>query len=579
MAFDGITIASIVAQLNETIQGGRLYKIAQPEKDELLITIKVGREQHRLFISADASLPLLYLTNTKKIAPQVAPNFCMLLRKHIKNAKILSITQPGLERVVIFKLEHLDELGDVCQKQLIVEIMGKHSNIIFCKMDGTIIDSIKHISAFVSSVREVLPGKMYFIPETQHKKNPLETNYEEFLEQIEKEDFPIYKSVYQGFTGISPIMAQEICYRGNIDFSKANTQLDENDKKSLFGSFQEIIGKINTNEFAPVMYYDGDIPKEYAAIELTCYKENFKKEFDSIFELLEIYYQEKNEITRSRQRSVDLRKIVQTTFERNVKKLDLQKKQLEDTNKKDKYKVWGELINTYGYSVPAGSKSMEALNYYTNETIEIPLKTTISLKENAKKYFDKYGKLKRTYEALSVLTKETEKNVRYLESVIVALDIAKKEEDLIEIREELVRSGYIKKKGKTKKIRKISKPFHYISSDGYHIYVGKNNIQNDALTFQIAIGNDWWFHAKNIPGSHVIVKANNEELPDQTFEEAASLAAHYSKGRNGEKLEVDYTQKKNVKKPKGGNLGFVVYYTNYSMLAKLDISEIEQIED
>lgn len=579
MAFDGITIAGIVSQLNETILGGRFYKIAQPEKDELLITVKNNRQQYRLFISADASLPLLYLTDTNKMAPQVAPNFCMLLRKHIKNAKILSITQPGLERVIKFELEHLDELGDVCQKQLIVEIMGKHSNIIFAQMDGTIIDSIKHISGLVSSVREVLPGKMYFIPETQHKLNPLDITEDLFYEQLNKENRPIYKSIYQGFTGISPIIAQEVCNLAKVDSSLSNTVITLEDKKTLFTVFDQMMNRIKESKYAPVMYYEGELPKEYSAFELSVYENSTKKEFESIFRLLEVFYKEKNEVTRARQRSADLRKIVQTAFERNVKKLDLQMKQLEDTGKRDKYKVWGELINTYGYSVPEGSKSMEALNYYTNEMITIPLKTTLSVKENAKKYFDKYGKLKRTFEVLTDLTKETSDTVVYLESVLNALDISKTEEDLNEIREELVHSGYIKKKGKTKKARKKSKPFHYISSDGYHMYVGKNNLQNDELTFQLATGNDWWFHAKNMPGSHVIVKANNEELPDRTFEEAASLAAYYSKGKNTPKLEIDYTQKKNVKKPKGGNLGFVVYYTNYSMIATMNISGIKQINE
>lgn len=454
MAFDGITIAGIVSQLNETILGGRFYKIAQPEKDELLITVKNNRQQYRLFISADASLPLLYLTDTNKIAPQVAPNFCMLLRKHIKNAKILSIKQPGLERVIKFELEHLDELGDVCQKQLIVEIMGKHSNIIFAEMDGTIIDSIKHISGLVSSVREVLPGKKYFIPETQHKMNPLETSEEMFYEQINKENRPIYKSIYQGFTGISPIMAQEICNLAKVESSLSNTVISSEDQRSLYEVFDQMMSRIKLENYAPVIYYEGDLPKEYSAFELSCYANSEKKEFDSIFELLEIFYKEKNEITRARQRSVDLRKIVQIAYERNVKKLDLQKKQLIDTEKREKYKVWGELINTYGYSVPEGSKSMEALNYYTNEMITIPLNSTISVKENAKKYFDKYGKLKRTYEFLTDLTKETNDAVVYLESVLNALDISKTEEDLNQIRDELVHSGYIKKKGNQKKREK-----------------------------------------------------------------------------------------------------------------------------
>ena len=253
-------------------------------------------------------------------------------------------------------------------------------------------------------------------------------------------------------------------------------------------------------------------------------------------------------------------------------------KQMQDTGKKDKLKIYGELLNTYGYEVEAGAKSMEALNYYTNEMITIPLDPLLTPGENAKKYFDKYGKLKRTYEALSELTKETKEEIEHLESISTALDIALQEEDLVQIKEELTQSGYIRRKGNTKKEKITSKPFHYISSDGFHIYVGKNNFQNDELTFQFAVGNDWWFHAKGIPGSHVVVKTNGEELPDRTFEEAGKLAAHYSKGKGQEKIEIDYTEKKNVKKPSGGKPGFVVYYTNYSLMIDSDIRGIQEVK-
>lgn len=253
---------------------------------------------------------------------------------------------------------------------------------------------------------------------------------------------------------------------------------------------------------------------------LTMYNEQTRVSYDSISKVLEHYYEEKATVTRIRQKSTDLRRIVATALERNVKKYDLQLHQMQDTEKRDKFKIYGELINTYGYSVEPGSKSMQAFNYYTNEEITIPLDETLSPSENAQHYFEKYNKLKRTYEALSVLTQEVKAEIEHLESISNALDIAMQEEDLVQIREELIESGYIRRKGGNKKIKITSKPFHYISSDGFHIYVGKNNYQNDELTFKFATGNDWWFHAKKMPGSHVVVKSENQELPDRTFEEA-----------------------------------------------------------
>ena len=577
MAFDGITIANITKELRETLLGGRIYKIAQPESDELLLTIKNNGAQYRLVLSADASLPLVYLTDTNKPSPMTAPGFCMLLRKHLQNARIIDITQPGLERIIHLDLEHLNELGDICRKKLIVEIMGKHSNIIFCDDQDKIIDSIKHISGMVSSVREVLPGRDYFIPQTQDKCDPLQLSYVNFEENIRTKPMAIYKAIYSSYTGLSPIIAQEICYRAGIDADIPANVLEDSALHVMYDTLSDMIGQIELGNFAPCIIYDGKEPIEFAAFPLTLYSDKTTQTYDSISDVLERYYAERSIVTRIRQKSVDLRKIVQTALERNVKKYDLQVKQMQDTEKREKYKVYGELLNTYGYNVEPGAKSMEALNYYTNETIVIPLDDTLTPQENAKKYFDKYGKLKRTYEALSELTVQVKEEIEHLESILTALDIAMQEEDLVQIKEELIESGYIRRKGGTKKVKITSKPFHYISSDGFHMYVGKNNYQNDELTFKLANGNDWWFHAKKIPGSHVIVKTEGQELPDRTFEEAARLAAYYSKGREQEKVEIDYLQRKNVKKPNGTKPGFVVYYTNFSMAIDSDISGIEQI--
>lgn len=579
MAFDGITIANVVKEMNDSIIGCRIYKIAQPEADELILTIKGSCGQKRLFISADASLPLIYFTENNKPSPLTAPGFCMLLRKHLQNGRIVAVTQPGLERIIHIDIEHLDEMGDLCRKKLIVEIMGKHSNIIFCQENGTIIDSIKHVSGLVSSVREVLPGKQYFVPQTQEKSDALTTTYEEWTSLLGK-PMAAYKAIYGSYTGISPIIAQEICYRAGVDGEASTAALSDAEKEKLYHTFTEMIQAVRNGDFAPHIAYTGNRPVEFAAFPLTIYSQGADRivPLESMSLLLEQYYAEKNTLTRIRQKSADLRKIVQTVLERNVKKYDLQLRQMKDTEKRDTYRIYGELLNTYGYGVEPQSKSMEALNYYTNEMITIPLDPDLTPQENAKKYFEKYNKLKRTYEALAELTEQVKSEIEHLESISAALDIALQEEDLVQIKDELAESGYIRRKGSSKKEKVTSKPFHYISSDGFHMYVGKNNYQNDELTFKFATGNDWWFHAKNTPGSHVIVKCEGaSELPDRTFEEAGRLAAYYSKGREQDKVEIDYIQKKHVKKPAGAKPGFVVYYTNYSLMIDSDISGIEQV--
>ena len=574
MAFDGITVAALTKELADTFTGLRIYKIAQPEADELMLTIKGNSGTWRLLMSSDATLPLVYISEENKPAPLQAPGFCMLLRKHLSNARIISIEQPGLERIIIFTLEHLDEMGDLCRKNLIIELMGKHSNIIFTDESNMIIDSIKHISHNVSSVREVLPGREWFIPQTVEKLNPMDIDSYDFISVAKESHCECNKAIYGSFTGFSPLVASEICYRAGIDGDASTSSLTESDYERLKDKFLEVIEIIKEGRFTHQAVYDNGAPVEYAAVKLSLYEDMQIKEYDSISSLLSTFYKEKSIVVRIRQKSTDLRKIVSTALERNVKKLDLQRKQLADTEKKDKYRVYGELINTYGYSVPEGAKSFEALNYYTNETITIPLDPMLTAKENAQKYFDKYGKLKRTAQSLTSIIEDVYSEVEHLKSIQTSLDIAVGEEDLAQIKEELIEAGYIKFKSGGKKVKITSKPFHYVSSDGFDIYVGKNNFQNDKLTFDFANGNDWWFHAKKMPGSHVIVRTNGKELPDSTFEEAAKLAAYYSSGRGSDSVEIDYLLKKNVKKPAGSKPGFVVYYTNYSMVIGTNIEGI-----
>jgi predicted ribosome quality control (RQC) complex YloA/Tae2 family protein len=553
MAFDGITIHALVKELNDTLLNGRIDKIAQPERDELILTVKSPGGQFRLLLSVNASLPLAYLTSKNKPSPLTAPSFCMLLRKHINNGRIIAITQPGLERIIDITIEHLDEMGDYGTKHLIVELMGKHSNIIFTDSNNRIIDSIKRINAGISSVREVLPGYDYFIPNTMEKHDALTTTREEIATILAPINLPCSKAIYTSFTGISPTVAEEICSEAGIESRIPASELTDSERIHLANVFANYIGDVINHQYSPSIITSSN--------------------------MLEKYYAEKNIADRIRQRSADLRQIVNTALERNYKKYDLQDKQLKDTEKRDTYRIYGELLSAYAYAIPEASKEYEALNYYTNEQVIIPLDPDLSAIDNSKRYFAKYNKLKRTYEALNEQIVFTKAEIDHLESISTALDIARDYDDLTQIKEELSEFGFIRKNtsGKGGRTKAKSKPLHYVSSDGYDIFVGKNNIQNEELTFKIATGNDWWFHAKDMPGSHVIVKSGTTELPDRTFEEAAALAAYYSKGRAHEKVEVDYIMRKHLKKVNGGAPGFVIYHTNYSMNISPDISNIKEI--
>ena len=579
MAFDGIVISNLSYELNTKLVGGRISKISMPEENELIFTVKNNAKTYRLLISASASLPLVYLTDVNKPAPKVAPAFLMLLRKYIGTAKITDIFQMDLERILCFKLEHLNELGDLSHKCMYVEIMGKHSNIIFTDENNKIIDSIKRISANMSSLREVLPGREYFLPDELKKKDLLNTELEEFTEILKSKEYALSKSIYMNFAGISPLIAEEIVLRASLSSQAPSTSLSELEYTHLFHTIKNLLDDINAHNFSPNIVYRKEEALEFSSVELFSYNsEEYKKySYDSVSKMLYDFYSSREAFVLNRQKSSDLRRIVNTALERASKKYDLQEKQLQDADKKDIYRVYGDLLNTYGYSLKGGESSFTTENFYDdNKEITIPLDKNKSAKENAKKYYDKYAKLSRTTKALSEEIVNTKNDIEHLLSIQTALDVSSDDESLSQIRQELVDFGYIKKHSSGKQKKSTSHPYHYISTDGYDIYVGKNNYQNEELTFKVATGNDWWFHAKGIPGSHVILKSNNEEdLPDRVYEEAAALAAFYSKAKDSEKVEVDYIQKKNIKKVAGAAPGFVIYHSNWSMVAtpKADLQQ------
>ena len=592
MAFDGLFLSALVSEFKTTISGGKISKIVQSEKDEIQLTIKKEKRQFFLHLSANPSIPLVYLSDKGKTAPLTAPNFCMALRKHIGNGLIQDITQAsrnlpeqGLERVLLLHISHRDELGDIGIKYLSIEIMGKYSNIILLKEDFTILDAIKRISSVQSSVREVLPGRKYFIPDQFKKENllcfPLES-LQTFLENKKNPNTErdsgmenLSELLFQSFSGLSPLSAREISLDAGLPQDQKLGYMSSLDYEKLSDAILRLRNRIREGDFTPQILYENGKSFDFSAIPVRQYSGNpaFHVEiFHSPSELLTFYYGGKEKEDRVRQKSADLKKQCSTLLERVSKKLSLQEKQLKDTEKKERFRIFGELLTTYGYSLKGGEKELICENYYNGQEEHIPLEESLSPIENAKKYFDKYDKAKRTERNLSTQVKESKNTLEHLQSIVNSLATAENAEDLDDIRREMGEYGYMKpisqKKKKERKENKSS-PRIFRSSDGYLLYVGKNNYQNEIVSFQIAEGKDFWFHVKGSAGSHVIAKTEGkslEELPDRLFEEAAELAAYFSSEKESAKVEVDYTERKNLKKVVGGAPGFVIYHQNYSIL-------------
>lgn len=580
MAFDGVVISNIVSDMRQRLIGGRIYKIYQPEKDEINLVIKNQGGTHRLMLNASATLPLVYFLPENKKNPATAPNFCMLLRKHIGNGRITAIEQPEFERIIRMEIEHLDEMGDIRTKYLVIELMGKHSNIIFMEDNGRIMDAIKRIGAQISSVREVLPGHDYVLPPNT-KANPLTLTREYFMEQVLGKAMSIEKAIYTSITGFSKGIACELCYEAGVDGSFSTDSLAPVNREALWNCLQTLLERIKAENYEPVIVYDDGQPVDFCAVPLTMYEELTLVHYTDISALLQEFYAQKDIYSRMHQKSTDMRKVLATAIERTSKKYDIQRKQLTDTEKREKYRLYGELLQTYGYQAEEGARQITVDNYYNGEQVTIPLDPDLSPQENAARYFQKYNKLKRTYEASLTLAKESKETLTHLLSIQNSMELAVSEADLADIKEEMVLAGLLKAKPAKKDGVKPekSKPLHYLSSDGFHIYVGKNNLQNDRLTFKVADAKDLWFHAKEMAGSHVIVKLEGaEDVPDATYEEAARLAAYYSSGRTSPKVEVDYTRRGNLKKPPKANPGYVIYHTNYSMVALPDIRGIKEAE-
>lgn len=568
MAFDGIVTKSVVEEMKTLLIGGRIDKVYQQERDEILLLIYSNGTNYRLLLSSSSNNPRMYITKYSKKNPQTPPMFCMVLRKHLIGGKVLDIRQHLMDRVVLIDVSCLDEFGESSKNTLVIEIMGKHSNIILIDNDSKkILDSIKKVSISMSRVRQILPGLEYQYPPEGEKISPLdlsEDNFNNFL-SLEKPNTKVFKFFYFNYLGLSPIISREICFRANVDIDIPLDKLNPLQIDNLYSSFYSMVDDIKNNKYSPQYILDeSDEIMAFHSLDINQYGDRQKLTFGSPSSLLDSVFKQKDTSDRVNQKSQAIKKTIGTKLDRALNKLSKQKTSLLESKDREKYKVYADLISANSHSIGRGLKTVELQNFYDEnmDLLQIPLDHKVSPIENAQKYYKRYSKLKTAENLLKRQIPQTQNEILYLENVLTNIDNSTEVEDLDEIKEELVLEGYIKakkdKKNKNKKT-KLSKPHHYISKDGFDIYVGKNNRQNDQLTLKFAHKDDLWLHVKDMPGSHVIIRKDNKEIPDSTLEEAGVLAAFYSKAKNSNNVAVDFTEKRNVRKTRNAKPGMVIY--------------------
>ncbi|WHY88027.1 NFACT RNA binding domain-containing protein [Neobacillus novalis] len=549
MSFDGLFTKAMVDELVRSLKGGRINKVQQPYKNEVILTIRANGVNQKLLLSAHPSYARVQFTNEPYDNPSEPPMFCMLLRKHIEGYILEDLYQVNNDRMIIFEIKGRNEIGDISYKQLIVEIMGRHSNIVLVdKTRNVILDSIKHVSFAVNSHRAILPGQPYISPPEQNKLNPFEATQEDVLKAVDFIGGKLDRQLVEHFAGTSPLFAKEVIFQSGL----AN-------RTTVPGTFVRLIGKIAAGELSPsIMSANG---KESFYLFPLEHLNGESKSFPTLSEMLDRFYFGKAERDRVKQQGNDVERFISNEKEKNEKKIEKLKSTLKAAEKADEFQRYGELLTANLYAAKKGMKEIEVLNYYDElgGTIVIPLDPRKTPSENAQKYFSKYQKAKN---AVSVVEEQIElalAEVTYFDNLQQQV-LAASPKDIQEIREELVDGGYIRERRKRngKKMQNV-KPVldHFIASDGTDIIVGKNNKQNDYLTNKLAARDEIWLHTKDIPGSHVVIRS--KEPADETIREAAILAAYYSKARNSSSVSVDFTKVRHVKKPSGAKPGFVIY--------------------
>ena len=583
MPFDGIVTKSIVKELNETLVGGRVEKIFQPESDEINLLIRAQSQNLRLLLSASANYARIHFTENAKENPSTPPVFCMMLRKHLTGGRIVGIEFHDYERIISLLVESTNELGDLSVKKLIIEIMGRYSNIILVNAEDKILDSIRHVDNEVSRVREIMPARPYVLPPSQNKTSPDLLDIDRFLEDGRNTSpLNLEKYILDNIKGFSPLLCSEVCHRAELDGKLLLSSLSDADATRLKHVLANIIECIRQCSFSPCIVYEEDQlnrPVDFHALEMKQYPH--LRSLPTMNKVMDTFYSSKDKVDRLKQKKSDILKVLNNSFARCNKKLSLQQEKLRDVSGREKLKLYGELITANIYCIPTNSKSVTLLNYYsdTGEMLEVPLDENLSPQDNAQRYYKKYTKAKSTYTYTSRQMQESLKELEYLESVLQLLENCTTTQEIDEVRQELADQSYllIKRKSSSKKKTQVSAPMHFKSSDGLDIYVGKNNKQNDVLTLKMAASNDIWLHTKDIPGSHVIIRKLQQDIPDTTLLEAAHLSAYYSKAKQSSNVQVDYAQVRNVKKPSGAKPGMVIYENNKTLIVTPDENIIKNL--
>ncbi len=576
MPFDGIVMRAVSHELSGFIIGGRIEKIYQPQKEEIVIQIHNAGKKFRLLLSANASNARVHITQALYDNPSTPPNFCILLRKYLSGGRITCLSQPGLERILEFNIESANEIGDITLKTLVIEVMGKHSNIILLNCGRKIIDAIKHIDFSTSRLREVLPGRDYDYPQTQEKLDPLTISPNEItlkLGQI-NDIRELEKKLVAAFTGISPFFSSHAAITIS-DSLIPNENLDKDNvmlaSKALFDLFQ----KIKLNRFNPYIITDNESkPIEYHSLWIIKDKKDQDQVqnqysgdccnmcfLNSVSRAIDLYYIQKSTSSRFNQRKTELMKAIVQNLEKCNKKICIQQEKLDLVSDRENLKIYGELLTANLYRIQEEVSEIRVDNYYSdsNEEITINLDSSISPSKNAQRYFKKYNKARSTFKAASSQLQQLLDERSYLESILNELELSEDESNLEEIKSELINEGILKTIGKSKISNIPSEPLSFTSSDGYKILAGKNNRQNDRLTLKVAQNTDVWMHTRNIPGTHVIIRSEKMNVSDNTLTEAAMIAAYFSKARQSSNVPVDYTLVRHVKKPSGSKPGFVIY--------------------
>ncbi|OIU72282.1 Rqc2 family fibronectin-binding protein [Rossellomorea aquimaris] len=567
MSFDGLFTRAMTKELKDGVMNGRINKIHQPYKNEIIMIVRANGKNHKLLLSAHPSYSRVQITQEDYENPSVPPMFCMLLRKHLEGYFIEDIKQSGLDRMIVFEVKGRNEIGDVSYKQLIIEIMGRHSNIILVdKGRNMILDSIKHISPSMNTHRTVLPGHEYVMPPKQDKRNPLEATSEDVLRALDFNAGKLDKQIVHSFAGISPLFAKEVTYHAGLGKQSEIAQ-----------SFLDLVRKSKENQVSPTLIMGEKEIFYWTSLE---HVEGEKLAFSSLSELLDRFFYQKAARDRVKQQGNDLERFIRNERDKNVNKIEKLKQTLKDAEQADRFQLLGELLTSNLYAVERGMTEVSVANYYDEDggSITIPLNPQKSPSENAQLYFSRYQKAKNAIDIVNEQIEKAEEEIIYLERLLQQLESASTK-DVEEIREELEEEGYLRARKQTKKKKSNGKPVleSYTSSDGIQILVGKNNKQNDYLTNKSAGRDEIWLHTKDIPGSHVVIKSNDPS--EQTIKEAANIAAYFSKARESSSVPVDFTTVRQVKKPKGAKPGFVIYEGQQTVYVTPDMDLVRSLKD